>query len=348
MTPADYRYPFDPFPTGWYQLGAAADLAPGALVSREFAGKEIVLYRTMSGEARACGAYCPHMGAHFGHGGRVDGEEIWCPFHGFCFDGAGNCTKTGYDTTPPKTAKLDVIPLVELHGRLFGYHDSDGAAPRFDLPAVSEDGWSPLKFHTFHLRGHPQETTENSVDVGHLSVVHGYTDLETLSRLKVDGDYLTVRYAMQRPMDWLGNNGSRVRAEFTIHVWGLGYSRVEVDIPDLGLRSRHLVFATPLDGDRIELTVGVAIEDIEPARVHRALGLVPRRLFRRAVLEGVFRAYVHDVAQDLDIWENKAYVHPAQVARGDGPIGRYRTWARRFYPQGSPPQSASPPHLATA
>jgi len=338
--PADYRYPFSPYPTGWYHLTPAAEVRAGQLVSKVFAGAEIVVWRTEQGFVRASGAHCPHMGAHFGHGGAVHGEELWCPFHGFCFDGEGSCTKTGYETRPPKTARLRMIPTVERHGFVFGWHDNLGRAPRFELPETDEDGWTGFRHHTFNLRGHPQETTENSVDIGHLSVVHGYSGIETLERLKLDGDLLTVRYAMSRNLDFLGQAGRSIRTEFSIVVEGLGYSRVEVHVPELELRSRHLVLSSPIDGDRIELTVGLAVGALSAKAVHPLVGWVPDRLLRSAAHLGMFRAYVHDVSQDLAIWENKAYVHPAQVAKGDGPIGRYRTWARRFYPENETPTAA--------
>jgi hypothetical protein len=41
---------------------------------------------------------------------------------------------------------------------------------------------------------------------------------------------------------------------------------------------------------------------------------------------------VHDVKQDFHIWQNKRYVHPPQLAVGDGPIGAYRRWCKQFYP----------------
>ncbi|WP_425436809.1 Rieske 2Fe-2S domain-containing protein [Mycobacterium rhizamassiliense] len=41
------------------------------------------MYRTKSGLARAIEAYCPHLGAHLGHGGKVLGDELHCPFHAF-------------------------------------------------------------------------------------------------------------------------------------------------------------------------------------------------------------------------------------------------------------------------
>ena len=42
-------------------------------------------------------AYCPHLGANLGVGGRVHGNCIECPFHGWQFDGeSGQCVKIPY------------------------------------------------------------------------------------------------------------------------------------------------------------------------------------------------------------------------------------------------------------
>ena len=32
-------------------------------------------------------AYCPHLGAHLGFGGKVEGDCIKCPFHEWKFQG---------------------------------------------------------------------------------------------------------------------------------------------------------------------------------------------------------------------------------------------------------------------
>ncbi|HAP68965.1 MAG TPA: (2Fe-2S)-binding protein, partial [Flavobacteriales bacterium] len=94
-----------PYPDSWYVLGLSDEIKPGTLANKNLAGREIVLFRTESGKLHAIDAYCPHLGAHLGHGGTIEGEDIKCPFHGFCFNGAGECTKTGYGTKPPPTAK---------------------------------------------------------------------------------------------------------------------------------------------------------------------------------------------------------------------------------------------------
>src|SRR6478735_7230328 len=88
--PLDRHPSLPPFPRGWYCVGFGHELAPGGLISRRLAGEEIVVFRTRSGRAVAVGAWCPHMGAHFGRtGATVEGESLRCAFHGFAFDGSG-------------------------------------------------------------------------------------------------------------------------------------------------------------------------------------------------------------------------------------------------------------------
>jgi len=131
--------------------------------------------------------------------------------------------------------------------------------------------------------------------------------------------------------------------EFFINVIGLGYSRVEVDVPMLGMRTRHLVFATPTDTERLELTIGFAHEKIgKNTKLPRALAALPFAVADRVIRRLGMRAYSHDVLQDFDIWNNKRYVHPPQLAVGDGPIGAYRRWAKQFYPLLVPPAAGSP------
>ena len=311
------------FPSGWFMLSLSRDLKRGALRTRRLAGRDVVLFRTETGEAAAVDPHCPHMGAHFGHGGRVKGDTIECPFHAFRFATDGKCVATGYGTPAPPKLRAKSYPVHETHGLVLVWLGTAGEAPTFAVPEIDTEGWMEPAYHTFTMRGHPQETSENSVDFGHLGVVHGYRDVKVLRELRTDPGHLSVKYSMLRPylqeLAFLGD----VYAEFFIHVFGLGYSRVDVDVPRFGLRTRHFVFATPIDTEKLELTIAVAHRRVTSGR----LALVDRVL-RRAVAF----AYAHDVAQDFDIWNNKKYVHPPQLAVGDGPIGAYRRWCKQFYP----------------
>ena len=93
--PMNSRTDLPPFPDGWYVFAISDELAPGKLLARRFMGQEVTVFRTESGKVHAVDSYCPHMGAHFGHGGKVKGEVLQCPFHGFQFNGAGACLPGG-------------------------------------------------------------------------------------------------------------------------------------------------------------------------------------------------------------------------------------------------------------
>jgi nitrite reductase/ring-hydroxylating ferredoxin subunit len=322
-----------PHPDGWFAVGFTSELGPGAVLTRPFMGREVVLYRTASGRAVAVDAHCPHMGAHFGHGGAVAGETLRCPFHHFCFDADGRCVSTPYRRRLPQ-ANLRTWPLRERHGVLLVHHDHQGRAPAWEVPALDTAGWSLLRHGRLRARSHPQETSENGVDLGHFSVVHGYEDVELLD-LHVDGHYLRSRFAFQRRADFLGRGSRRIRVEFEAHLHGLGYSVVEVHVPAFGLRTRQFVLATPADAGSLDLRLALCVKTLErSARLHWLLGPVPPALLTRLVAWSAFKAYVHDVEQDVPIWEHKQYVHPPRLAEGDGPVGRFRRWARQFYPEG--------------
>lgn len=328
------RFPFPLNPEGWYSLAFSEELAPGGLLSRQVAGHEVVLFRTQSGEVACVDAYCPHMGSHFGHGGTVEGEEIRCPFHFFQFDTQGVCTRTGYDTKPPKKARLRTWPVVERNHQLMVYYGLEqGEAPTWDVPELDTEGWLPPVFGMWRVKTHPQETTENSVDMGHFAIVHRYFDVEELAPVATEGPYLSTRYAFSRVNDVFGGPPS-VRTAFQTHVWGLGYSLVELEVEKLGLRSRVWVLPTPTGGEHIELRAALSIPaDTDVGALHWGLRLLPRSVALKQVQQRSFDTYVHDLQQDFDIWENKIYIHPPVLAQGDGPIPRYRKWARQFYPE---------------
>jgi nitrite reductase/ring-hydroxylating ferredoxin subunit len=318
-----------PSPNGWYTLLLSRELPPGGVRSMTFMGQDIVVFRTRSGDVAAADAFCPHLGAHLGYGGTVIDECIRCPFHGFRFDARGDCTYIPYGTTPPPLAKLRMLHVRESHGLILAHHDGDGNAPAWEVPALEMAGWSALLVKEWRLRGHPQETTENSVDLGHFSEIHGYSGVEVLREARTEGPYLTAKYAMVRIAPFIRRP---IRAEFEVHVHGLGYSLVEVHVPAYGARARLFVLPTPVDGEQIVLRVALSMHpEIVPSRIHPAMAVAPRGVVRAMMARFIFRGFVQDVEQDFVIWKHKRYVQPPILAAGDGPVGRYRSWAKQFY-----------------
>ena len=325
MSSSHHHAALPPYPTGWYAVAFADELPRAGVLVRPFMGDEIVLYRTEGGAACAVEPHCPHLGAHLGHGGRVEGELLRCPFHGFCFDGAGACVSTPYGKRPPK-ARLGTHIVREQSGLLLVFHDAEGRAPSWEVPPLDMHGWTPLSRRTSTLRGHPQETTENSVDVGHLSVVHGYRAVTEVKPLETQGAYLTVRYGFDRQT--LGPL-PRMRVEFTIHAHGLGYSLVETEVPALGVQMRQFVLVTPIGERRVVMRIALALR---AAPDHPWASRVVRGAVARGLAELLMLGFAADARQDHVIWSHKRYLSPPVLAEGDGPIGAYRRWARQFYP----------------
>ena len=330
-----------PFPAGWYAVAFSDDLQPGSLESMTFCGREIVVFRTTSGRAVAMAAHCPHLGAHLGVGGQVEGETVRCPFHGFCFDETGACVSTGYGTAPPKSLAAEMFEIREIDGIVLVWHHPSDSAPTFEVtPSASR----PVRrIHTMYvIRDHPQETTENSVDLGHFAHIHGYGSVAIIEPLSCDGPTLRIGYRATRVMPW---SRRPIEFEFRPQVDGLGVSRVQVSVPSIDLRADLHVLPTPTDGEHVELRLALGLHPIARKRtLHPLAGLVPRSLLEWLVARSTLEAFAGDAFDDFPIWENKAYIERPRLAVGDGPIGRYRTWARQFYIEPVEHQAGGP-HL---
>ena len=127
-----------------------------------------------------------------------DGHLV-CPFHGFTYNVAGTCVATPY-AEPPKSARLNVFDTHEILGLVFAWWGIDGRPPQWNLPEEPSTcgEWSGLEFRTLRFPGHPQESTENSVDLAHLRYVHGYDKVKAVGSTTIDGVHLVSRFDFRR------------------------------------------------------------------------------------------------------------------------------------------------------
>lgn len=319
-----------PFPSSWYAVLFSKDLRAGKILTRYFCGNEVILFRTEVGEAVMMDAYCPHLGAHFAYGGLIREDTIVCPFHAFCFDKSGKCVATGYGTKPPPKAKVKVWKVQEQHGVIFAYHGT-GISESWQIPMLKIENWSAFKLHEWRLKSNPQEIAENSVDIGHFSLVHGYSNVQVIEPLKTNGSLLTASYGISRPAP-IGNKA--VEVNFSIRQWGLGYALVDVHTLNYDMHSRHLVMPSPIDGTDICLRIGVSVRrDLKLSNIHPLLSLLPKKLLFPLICNTYLKHFKADVYDDFKVWQNKIYAHKPCLAKGDGPIMQYRKWATQFHPK---------------
>src|SRR5262249_33274820 len=116
------RFPMSPYPTGWFAVAYSDELKPGAVLPARYFGEELAIYRAASGAPRVLGGFCPHLGAHLGYGGCVEGETIACPFHKWRFDGAGTCVEIPYAKKIPPKARTRSWPARDLNGFIMVHH----------------------------------------------------------------------------------------------------------------------------------------------------------------------------------------------------------------------------------
>ena len=110
------RYSMLQIPFGWYVVDYSNELNPGDVKAVRYFAQDQVLFRTESGEVSMLDAYCPHLGAHLGYGGIINGECIECPFHAWRWKTDGKIGEIPYaKNIPPKAkeTKIFTYPTVE-------------------------------------------------------------------------------------------------------------------------------------------------------------------------------------------------------------------------------------------
>ena len=346
-----YKAPIDaplpsPFPEGWYFVASRKELVKAKFIQKTWMGENVVVWSDSEGRVCVAVAYCPHLGSDLGpDGGAVICEgRLVCPFHGFEFDATGQCVATPY-SAPPRYARLRVFETREISGLIFAWWGIGGRAPQWGLPSEQPDqaGWSEIEVRTVRFPGHPQETTENSVDLGHLRYVHGYDSVGRTEPLSVDGHRLESHFNFKRKRSIAGIMDFTFDISARTHILGLGYSFVDIREHSIGMELRLWVLATPVDGTLIDLSLASQVREIRnPRRWIVGLGFLPVRA--RAPIMNKIMAYQQykDVQQDLIIWSRKRYVSRPRLARSDGEIMPFRAYCMQFYPEAGEATSSLP------
>ena len=129
------RFPYyTAFPFAWYFAAYSDDLAPGDVRAVHWLARDLVIWRGLDGAAHVMDAYCPHMGAHLGYGGRVEGCNLVCPYHWWEYDGDGHNVRIPYAEQPNRKARVRAYPTIDRNGLImFWYHPTD-EPPLWEIP----------------------------------------------------------------------------------------------------------------------------------------------------------------------------------------------------------------------
>jgi nitrite reductase/ring-hydroxylating ferredoxin subunit len=293
------RFPF-PVPNGWFIVARGADLVPGDVVPLHYFGRDLVLFRTDSAAPRLLNAYCAHLGAHLAVGGRVTGDTITCPFHGWCYDGeSGKCVEIPYAESGriPSQARVRSYPTLERNGMIWAWHHLEGKAPFYDVPEVPEFAdpeWSEPDVRDFEIATCCQEMAENNHDSSHFKFVHGSPDINWDSHV-IEGPYKRTE----------GFEGSFIRETFGL---GLGVLRMKGAFT-------FISSTTPIDEENVHVRWVFTAP--------KSAGADSARNAADMLLSGV--------SQDIPIWENKTYRDRPVLTKEERGIAAHREWCQQFY-----------------
>jgi len=139
-------------------------------------GEELVLYRGQSGETHLMQLRCAHRSLALDYG-RVEGDCIRCPYHGWLYDGTGQCLDQPAEPERSKykeEIKLTSYKTQEFSGIVFGYMGPEPAPllPLYDVLRW-EDGVKDVTVQ--NVNANWLNHVENIVDISHLAWLHGYT-----------------------------------------------------------------------------------------------------------------------------------------------------------------------------
>ena len=157
------KVPFTWKVTGWFMVGWSAEFAAGEMRPLRYFGEDLVAYRDEAGELHVMSGHCRHLGAHIGHGGKVVGDCVECPFHGWRWGPDGTNRYIPYQPDRPnKALRLRVYPVREQYGCVFVWHQPDGKDPQWEttrpvpqVPAVSDRPKTRITVRTLSFRAAP-------------------------------------------------------------------------------------------------------------------------------------------------------------------------------------------------
>jgi 5,5'-dehydrodivanillate O-demethylase len=139
-------------------------------------GEELVLYRGKSGTPVLMQLRCAHRSLALDYG-RVEGDSLRCPYHGWLYDKTGQCLAQPAEpegSSFKDKIRLKAYPIQEVSGLVFAYLGPLPAPllPLYDVLRL-EEGAKALQLRQFTANWFNH--VENSVDVSHLAWLHGYT-----------------------------------------------------------------------------------------------------------------------------------------------------------------------------
>jgi phenylpropionate dioxygenase-like ring-hydroxylating dioxygenase large terminal subunit len=156
----------------WYPVLPVAHLVPDKPQPVELLGQRIVLWLNADGNLAAIADRCCHRSAQLSRGVVIAGN-LRCPYHGWCFDGAGACVQVPQleSGSIPKTYKVPAFHCAERYGYIWVCL-GEPLQPIPEIPEIADPKFRLIHefYETWKVSG--LRCIENSFDSAHGNFVH--------------------------------------------------------------------------------------------------------------------------------------------------------------------------------
>jgi 5,5'-dehydrodivanillate O-demethylase len=155
----------------WQPVCCSYELAAGQALPVCILGEDFTVYRGASGAPYLVGPRCAHRGTQLSVGA-VEGECIRCFYHGWKYDGAGQCVEQPAEGQSfADKVRVPGYPVKEYIGLIFAYlgegePPSLPRYPRFENPDISLDVAALRRICNYF------NNIDNSLDNAHVRFVH--------------------------------------------------------------------------------------------------------------------------------------------------------------------------------
>ncbi|XP_052675117.1 cholesterol 7-desaturase nvd-like [Crassostrea angulata] len=332
------------YPNGWFGLIEGSKIKAGDVKNISLLGLNLAVFRGEDGTIHVIDAYCPHMGANLAVGGRVVGDCLECPFHGWQFRGSdGQCTKIPYSEKVPDIAKVKSYISDEANGYIYFWYHAEDSAPTWTVPRIEEiqsGDWVYRGRTEHYINCHIEEVPENGADLQHLECVHAPLitsgiDLRNMwSALWSFGSHSwTANWETNPPPN---EHIGTLRLTHSMNLFGKAFRPVDMDVTaqQIGPGIVYLTFHSPIGS-------GTFVQHLVPTEP-LVQKLVHNLYFQKNLPAFIGKFFLLGEAiqleRDIMIWNNKRYEKKPLFVKSkeDSQVAKHRRWFSQFYSENSP------------
>ena len=164
------------FKNFWYAIAFSEEITATPSKHRLLA-QDLVLWRASNGEVHALSNTCIHRGGSLSQG-KVEDDNIVCPYHGWGYGGDGACTiipANGRGKPISKRARIDSYPVEERYGWIWVFPGDIPEEERVPIPDLSfmDDPEYRSVSGEWTWNANYERVVENGTDQSHTPFVHG-------------------------------------------------------------------------------------------------------------------------------------------------------------------------------